>query len=127
MLQTGVRSREPNAFPSTVHNLGIFKGLHDSLFGLRFASTIVSDGNIQSLMKNAYSSNQISRREFLNQTTGGIAASAVVGPALLSCGASAAESLKQTIGIQVGSISFIDEGTEQALDLLQERGAVNTI
>src|SRR5205814_7448966 len=101
--------------------------LHDSLFGLRFASTIVSDGNIQSLMKNAYSSNQISRREFLNQTTGGIAASAVVGPALLSCGASAAESLKQTIGIQVGSISFIDEGTEQALDLLQERGAVNTM
>src|SRR5438874_6363129 len=78
-------------------------------------------------MKNAYSSNQISRREFLNQTTGGIAASAVVGPALLSCGASAAESLKQTIGIQVGSVSFVDEGTEQVLDTLQERGAVNTI
>src|SRR5437667_9982242 len=31
------------------------------------------------------------------------------------------------VGIQVGAISFVDEGTEKVLDILQERGAVNTI
>lgn len=33
----------------------------------------------------------------------------------------------KTIGIQVGSVSFVDEGVEQVLDILQERGQVNTI
>jgi hypothetical protein len=31
------------------------------------------------------------------------------------------------IGIQVGAVSFLDEGTEQALDVLQQRGAVDTL
>lgn len=31
------------------------------------------------------------------------------------------------IGIQVGAVSFQDEGTEQVLDTLQERGAVDTL
>ncbi len=31
------------------------------------------------------------------------------------------------IGIQVGAVSFVDEGTEQTLDVLQQRGAVNTL
>ncbi len=31
------------------------------------------------------------------------------------------------IGLQVGAVSFVDEGTGQVLDLLQERGAVNTV
>jgi hypothetical protein len=31
------------------------------------------------------------------------------------------------IGIQIGAVSFIDEGTEKVLDILQERGAVNTL
>ena len=31
------------------------------------------------------------------------------------------------IGLQVGSVSFVDEGTEQALDVLQEKGGVNTL
>jgi hypothetical protein len=31
------------------------------------------------------------------------------------------------IGIQVGAVSFVDEGVDQVLDILQERGAVNTI
>jgi hypothetical protein len=34
---------------------------------------------------------------------------------------------KKMIGLQVGSVSFIDEGTEQVLDILQEKGAVNTL
>lgn len=31
------------------------------------------------------------------------------------------------IGIQAGAVSFLDEGTEKVLDILQERGAVNTL
>jgi hypothetical protein len=31
------------------------------------------------------------------------------------------------VGIQIGGISFLDEGTEQVLDILQEKGAVNTL
>lgn len=33
----------------------------------------------------------------------------------------------KTIGIQVGAVSFVDEGVEQLLDIFQERGQVNTI
>lgn len=31
------------------------------------------------------------------------------------------------VGIQIGSVSFVDEGTEQVLDILQERARVNTL
>src|SRR2546423_4027001 len=34
---------------------------------------------------------------------------------------------KQIIGIQIGSISFLDEGTEKVLDILQEQARVNTL
>ena len=33
----------------------------------------------------------------------------------------------KTIGIQIGSVSFVDEGVDRVLDILQTRGAVNTI
>jgi hypothetical protein len=41
--------------------------------------------------------------------------------------AQAAAPQKKMIGIQVGAVSFVDEGTEQVLDILQERAAVNTL
>src|SRR5512133_3648573 len=31
------------------------------------------------------------------------------------------------IGIQVGAVSFVDEGVEPVLDILQERASVNTL
>src|SRR5579862_2351522 len=31
------------------------------------------------------------------------------------------------IGIQIGAVSFVDEGTEKVLDILQERAGVNTL
>jgi len=34
---------------------------------------------------------------------------------------------KHMIGIQVGAVSFLDEGTEKVLDVLQERAGVNTL
>src|SRR6266516_3581197 len=72
-------------------------------------------------------SNRLTRREFLNQTAAGVAAATVVGSALGSSIARAVESTEKTIGIQVGPISFVDEGIEQVLDLLKQRGAVNTV
>jgi hypothetical protein len=35
--------------------------------------------------------------------------------------------MEKTIGIQIGPDSFVDEGTNKVLDILQERGAVNTL
>src|SRR5881396_3453889 len=78
-------------------------------------------------MNNASPSKQLNRREFLNQTAAGVAAAAVVGSALGTSTTRAVESSEKLIGIQIGSISFVDEGIEQVLDLLEQRGAVNTI
>lgn len=61
--------------------------------------------------------NHLDRREFLQ------AAALSATPLLMR----AASQTKKMIGIQIGAVSFIDEGTEQALDILQERGAVNTL
>ncbi len=60
----------------------------------------------------------MNRRDFLTATT-----AAPLGAAL----AQTAGSNKKMIGIQVGAVSFVDEGTEQVLDILQERGRVNTL
>ena len=62
------------------------------------------------------------RRDFLKAAT-----AAAMAPALMPGGAPAAEKSSKVIGIQVGSISFIDEGVDQVLDIFQERGAINTI
>jgi len=78
-------------------------------------------------MNVAKPSDRLTRRKFLGQTTARVAVTTVVGPALLSSGAQAAEPAREMIGIQVGSISFVDEGVEPVLDIFQERGAVNTI
>ena len=42
-------------------------------------------------------------------------------------GAAPPSGRSKTIGIQVGAVSFVDEGVEQVLDILQERGRVDTI
>ena len=34
---------------------------------------------------------------------------------------------KPTIGIQIGAVSFLDEGTEKVLDILQEKGGINAL
>src|SRR5437660_2846207 len=78
-------------------------------------------------MNNDSPSNQLTRRQFLNQITAGVAAATVGGSALATSIARAVESSEKIIGIQVGSISFVDEGIEQVLDLLKQRAAVNTV
>src|SRR5262244_2925555 len=64
----------------------------------------------------------VNRREFLKITAG--ASAAVAMPTL---GQTAVASSSKMIGIQVGAVSFVDEGTEQVLDNLQERARVNTL
>ena len=78
-------------------------------------------------MNSIHPPNRLARRKFLKQTTGGVAATAMLGPAVLSCRTRADEAERKTIGIQVGAVSFTDEGVDQVLDILQSKGAVNTI
>src|SRR6185436_9874999 len=61
------------------------------------------------------------RREFLKKSVSGMAA------APLAAAAQAAVPTKKMIGMQVGAVSFVDEGTSKFRDILQERGAVNTL
>jgi hypothetical protein len=75
-------------------------------------------------MNQTSSSDPWTRREFIQQTGAGVAAAAAFG---LPTRATAADSAKKSIGIQVGAVSFVDEGTEALLDILQERGAVNAV
>jgi hypothetical protein len=62
----------------------------------------------------------VNRREFMK-----IAAGAGAVAAMPAIGHTAVSS--KMIGIQVGAVSFVDEGTEKVLDILQERGGVNTL
>lgn len=68
------------------------------------------------------------RRDFI-KTSAGLAVLAATGPLTNLVSAATADSPRrpQTVGIQVGAVSFVDEGTERVLDILQERGAVDTI
>jgi hypothetical protein len=79
-------------------------------------------------MKQPSSLPGITRRDFFKASSG-LAAAAAVAPLGNSPPARAAETTPapKTIGIQVGAVSFVDEGTDRVLDILQERGAVNTI
>lgn len=60
------------------------------------------------------------RREFLRIAAGAGAALAIPAPSLATASA-------RMIGIQVGAVSFVDEGTDKVLDILQERACVNTL
>lgn len=79
---------------------------------------------------NSNSYKGISRRNFV-QTSAGFAASALL-PSVFSSKADvnkANSSLvdEKLIGIQIGANAFIDEGVEKVMDILQERGEINTL
>jgi hypothetical protein len=83
----------------------------------------------QSSKKTHSTSTSNSRRGFL-KSSAALATLASAGPfAGLSIANAAipATDPGQIIGIQVGPDSFVDEGTEKVLDILQKRGAMNTI
>lgn len=68
------------------------------------------------------------RREFL-KTSAAAAALASAGRAVAAAGSVPVDGKRsdKLVGIQVGAVSFQDEGTEQVLDIVQERGAVNAL
>ncbi len=70
----------------------------------------------------------MARREFLKDSAG-LAALSAVRPVSEASGLSAMQSSgsRKTNGIQIGAVSFVDEGTDKVLDVLQERGAIDTI
>src|SRR5580698_4915676 len=83
----------------------------------------------------------VNRREFLKLTAGALAAGTLAsetiaastapavpgpGPTVLPSSVRNSASGKM-IGIQVGAVSFVDEGTEKVLDVLQDRACVNTL
>jgi hypothetical protein len=75
---------------------------------------------------NACRPGMLPRREFLRVTSAAAAGVAFAEPS----GAFSAEPPappRKTIGIQIGAVSFHDEGTDRVLDLLQEKAAVNTL
>lgn len=64
----------------------------------------------------------VSRRTFVKRSA--LAAGAA---ALARSGPAEGASSPPPIGIQIGAVSFVDEGTDKAIDGLQEMGAVNTL
>src|SRR4029077_18232447 len=73
-------------------------------------------------------SDEIPRREFLKRGIGATTAVAALS-GFLPATASAAEPrpIGKMIGMQIGAVSFVDEGVGPVLDLLHERAAVDTI
>jgi hypothetical protein len=73
-----------------------------------------------------------SRREFL-KSIGGAALTAGVplrvtgAPASKTSNEATPESPEKLIGIQIGAVSFVDEGIEKVLDVLKQRAGVNTL
>ena len=60
------------------------------------------------------------RREFL-EASGVLAGGAMLG------GVPVIQTTPPTIGIQIGAVSFVDEGTDRVLDSLREMAAINTL
>src|SRR5437870_3513949 len=63
----------------------------------------------------------LNRRKLLKMNGAGAAL------AMPTLGQTAVASSSKMIGMQVGAVSFVDEGTEKVLDVLQERAGVNTL
>lgn len=80
-------------------------------------------------------SEKISRRAFLGATAAGVAApfsaKAVIpdrpGDAFQSQPAETTQGSEKLIGIQIGAVSFTDEGVEKVLDILQQHAGVNAL
>ena len=69
------------------------------------------------------------RRSFLKRSTAAALAAAMPSGAAEVAAQEAARPAalppgKRFIGIQVGAVSFVDEGVERVLDILQERAAL---
>jgi hypothetical protein len=75
-------------------------------------------------MRTSPNLSSISRREFVKSSA---ALAAVAATGLEGLPAADTPGPGKMIAIQVGSVSFVDEGVGKVLDIFQEKGAVNTI
>jgi hypothetical protein len=82
----------------------------------RASSPRAKEGTLERTSEQAR--NRIARRDFTRS---------VVAAAAGTLTGHSAENRQPWIGIQLGAVSLVDEGTEQVLDILQERAAVNTL
>ncbi len=69
----------------------------------------------------------MTRRSAVKQGAAGAAALLTTASAPAEANDAPASGRTKSIGIQVGSVSFVDEGIEPVLDVLQERGRVDTV
>src|SRR6266446_6616841 len=76
---------------------------------------------------NTNRSSRLDRRDFIKTTATATAAAALSTALVEHAGSAEKPASQKMIGMQVGAVSFFDEGVGQVLDTLQERGAVNTI
>src|SRR3569833_218102 len=75
-------------------------------------------------------SSELDRRTILGSLasgTGALGVSAAAGAASAQTATPTKPKSDQVIGIQIGSVSFWDEGTEKVLDILAEKACVNTL
>lgn len=63
------------------------------------------------------------RRAFLQNTAAAAVTSAIPKSHVLA----ASSNLQPMIGVQVGAVSFVDEGVEKVLDVFQQDGGINTL
>lgn len=70
---------------------------------------------------------KLDRRQFVKKTSGVAAAAFAADFLRVQNTLSAQSPMEKMIGIQVGAVSFFDEGVPQVLDIFQERGAINTV
>jgi hypothetical protein len=75
-------------------------------------------------MSTASNSTGMNRRDFVK---GSAAVATLAAAGLDPLHAAETPAARKMIGVQVGSISFVDEGVGKALDILQERAAANTV
>ena len=69
----------------------------------------------------------VARRDFLAAGAGLAAAVAAPQSYTSPLAADSAPTGRRSVGIQIGAVSFVDEGVESVLDLLADRGAVDTL
>jgi hypothetical protein len=67
------------------------------------------------------------RREFLKTVAAGAAIGTLGTPGAAKESIPASNGKKKIMGIQVGAVSFVDEGIEQVLDIFQKHAAINAL
>ncbi len=78
-------------------------------------------------MKLDTSQDGIPRRDFLKRSAGLAAAAAFPSTQHAPAAEARARAGQKMFGIQIGAVSFADEGTDRVLEILQTQGGVNTI